>query len=52
MSLPSSLVLAIVEKLESVGLNVWMGVFYTGNGFKQVQLIQVISGEQEGLKRN
>jgi hypothetical protein len=23
--------------------------FYTGNEFKQVQLIQVMSGEQEGI---
>ena len=27
----------------------WTGVFYTGNEFKQVQLIQVMSGEQEGF---
>ena len=53
MSLRSSLVLAIVERLESVRLSVWTGVFYTGNEFKQVQLIQVMSGEQEGfLKKN
>jgi hypothetical protein len=32
---------------------VWTGVFYTGNKFKHVQLIQVMSGEQEGfLKKN
>ena len=31
----------------------WTGVFYTGNEFKQMQLIQVMSGEQEGfLKKN
>jgi hypothetical protein len=28
---------------------VWTGAFYTGNEFKQVQLIQVMSGEQESL---
>ncbi|KAK5609255.1 hypothetical protein CRENBAI_014111 [Crenichthys baileyi] len=29
------------------------GVFYTDNEFKQVKLIQVMSGEQEGfLKKN
>jgi len=34
-------------------LSVWTGVFYTGNLFKQVQLIHVMSGGQEGfLKRN
>ena len=27
----------------------WTGVFYTGNEFKQVQLIQVMSREQEGF---
>ena len=53
MSLHSYLVLAIVERLESVWLSVWTGIFYTGNEFKQVQLIQVMSGEQEGfLKKN
>jgi hypothetical protein len=42
-----------VERLESVLLGVWTGVFYTGNEFKQVQLIQVMSGEQEGFfKKN
>lgn len=36
-----------------VCLSVWTGVFYTGNEFKQVQFIQVMSGEQEGLlKKN
>ena len=49
MPLHSFLVLAIVERLESVWLSVWTGVFYTGNKFKQVQLIQVMSGEQEGF---
>jgi hypothetical protein len=49
MSLHSLLVLAIVERLESVSLSVWTGVFYTGNEFKQVQLIEVMSGEQEGF---
>ena len=45
--------MAIVERLESVWLSVWTGVFYTGNEFKQVQLIQVMNGEQEGsLKKN
>jgi hypothetical protein len=49
MSLHCSLVLAIVERLESV----WTGVFYTGNEFKRVQLIQIMSAEQEGfLKKN
>ena len=53
MSIHSSLVLAIVERLESVWLSVWTGVFYAVNKFKQVQLIQVMSGEQEGfLKKN
>ena len=34
-------------------MSVWTGVFYTANEFKQVQLIQVMSGEQEGfLKKN
>ena len=34
-------------------MSVWTGVFYTGNEFKQVQLIQVMSVEQEGfLKKN
>jgi len=34
-------------------LSGWTGVFYTGNWFKQLQLTQVMSGEQEGfLKRN
>ena len=34
-------------------LSVWTGVFYTGNEFKRLQLIQVMSGEQEGfLKKN
>jgi hypothetical protein len=51
--LTPSLVLALVERLESLWLSVWTGVFYTGNEFKQVQLIQVMSGEQEGfLKKN
>jgi len=46
-------VLAIVERLASVWLSVWTGVFYIGNGFKHVQLKQVMSGEQEDfLKRN
>jgi len=40
MSLHSSLVLSIAEKLESVWLSVWTNVFHTGNGFKQVQLIK------------
>ncbi|MEQ2316727.1 hypothetical protein AMECASPLE_035550 [Ameca splendens] len=52
MSLHSSLVLAILERLEFVCLSVWTGVFYTDNEFKQVQLIQVICGEQEGLLKN
>ncbi len=39
-----SLVLPIVERLENDWLSVWTGVFYTGNEFKQVQLIQVMSG--------
>ncbi len=42
-SLDSSLVLPIVERLESDWLSVWTGVFYTGNELKQVQLIQVMS---------
>ncbi len=42
--LDSSLVLPIVERLESDWLSVWTGVFYTGNEFKHVQLIQVMSG--------
>ena len=34
-------------------MSVWTGVFYAGNEFKQVQLIQVMSGEQEVfLKKN
>jgi hypothetical protein len=34
-------------------LSMWTGVFYTGNEFKQVQLIQVMSAEQGGfLKKN
>ena len=41
--------MAIVERLESVWLSVWTGLFYTGNEFKQVQLIKVMSGEQEGF---
>jgi len=53
MSLHRSLVLTIVERLESVWLSVWTGVFYTGNRFKHIQLILVMRGEQEGfLKRN
>lgn len=36
-----------------VCLIVWTGVFYTGNEFKQVQMIQVMSGQHEGfLKKN
>jgi len=42
-SLHSSLVLAIVVRLESVWLSVWTGVLYTGNRFKLVELIQVMS---------
>lgn len=51
LSLNSSL--AIVERLEFVCSSVWRGAFYTSNRFKRVQLIQVMSGHQEGfLKKN
>ncbi len=41
-----SLVLPIVERFEYDWLSVWTGVFYTGNEFKQVQLIQVMSSNR------
>ncbi len=44
VSLDSSSVLPIEMRLESDWLSVWTAVFYTGNEFKQVQLIQLMSG--------
>ncbi len=49
VSFDSSLVLAIVERLESDWLRLWTGVFYTDNEFKQMPLIQVTSGGQRSL---
>jgi hypothetical protein len=45
------LVLAIVERLETAWMSVWTGVFYKGHEFKQVQLIHVMSGEQEDFSK-